>query len=233
MILRKEEGEIMNITVTRLSCSSWFRIETNDMTIDLDPGFSGLLENQGIPANIFDKKADLVLISHGHKDHIREEILGRIHDLSTIIICPESTFEANDFLHQTIKPGQTLEIKGVKIHAINAYNTPGGHSTKKYHPQGFGVGYIIGIENIRIYHAGDSDVITDMALASDVDIAMLPIGGTYTMDFDEAIEALGIIKPKLFIPMHEANLTKTCIIETLKKTTYPFAFLTVGESLRY
>ncbi|HOJ45573.1 MAG TPA: MBL fold metallo-hydrolase [Bacilli bacterium] len=223
----------MPITITRLSRSSWFKIQTDSLTIHIDPGYGGLFENQAIPKEALKHKADIVLISHGHKDHIREEALAIIYDENTLVLCPDGTFETNEFSCQVVAPGQTIQHQGVSITAIDAYNTPDGRSTKKFHPKGFGVGYIIRIGTFSLYHGGDTDVIPEMKEAQGVDVAMLPIGGTYTMELIEALEALAMIKPKIFIPMHEAQLTREFIERILTKITSKYHFLNVGDSLGF
>jgi len=90
----------------------------------------------------------------------------------------------------------------IKIKAVEAYNTEQGNSTKKVHHKGDCVGYLITSEGKTIYHAGDTDFIPEMRELRDIDVALLPIGGTFTMDIQEAVEAAIAIKPKVVIPMH-------------------------------
>jgi L-ascorbate metabolism protein UlaG (beta-lactamase superfamily) len=85
---------------------------------------------------------------------------------------------------------------------VDAYNTQQGSSTRKVHHKGNGVGYVLSIGGKRIYHAGDTDLIPEMKTLGGVDLAMLPIGGTFTMDTKEAVEAALVIKPNAVIPMH-------------------------------
>lgn len=96
-----------------------------------------------------------------------------------------------------------LEIKGVRIEVVPAYN-PG----KPYHPRGVGVGYIIELGGLRIYHAGDTDFTPEMKELK-VDIALLPIGGTYTMDEEEAALAAEALAPRVIIPMHYGSVEGT------------------------
>jgi len=94
-------------------------------------------------------------------------------------------------------PGQKLNIEGLEIEAVPAYN-----KARAFHPKASNfVGYIISAGGIKIYHAGDTDFIPEMEKLK-VDIAMLPVGGTYTMDAQEAALAADSIKPKIAVPMH-------------------------------
>jgi L-ascorbate metabolism protein UlaG (beta-lactamase superfamily) len=103
---------------------------------------------------------------------------------------------------KTIKPGDRLSLDNVVIEAVQAYNTEQGRSTKKQHRKGDGVGYLIMLAGKTIYHAGDTDFIPEMQELGRVDVALLPIGGTFTMDTDEAARAAIAMNPKVVIPMH-------------------------------
>lgn len=146
--------------------------------------------------------ADIILITHDHPDHCSPDDVKWLRKGETVIVAPPSC--ANQFKGdvRSVKPGDTLTIKGVTVQAVPAYNVD-----KPFHPKDAGgVGYIITVpEGIRIYHAGDTDLIPEME-GLKVDIALLPVGGTYTMDAAEAARAAEMVKPKLAIPMHWGTL---------------------------
>ena len=148
----------------------------------------------GLPA------ADIVLITHEHSDHFSPEDLAKILKPTSILV---STGEVLKRLPKTVKhskstaPGDTISVEGVSIEAVPAYNIG-----KDYHPKKKGyLGFIITHDGRRIYHAGDTDLIPEMKHIN-ADIAMLPVGGKFTMDAEEAAEAANLIKPKVAIPMH-------------------------------
>jgi len=205
--------------ITRLSKASWFKVTATNHVIHFDPGYAGYFENQGIPENELAEKADLVLVSHFHKDHLQAEALNRIVDADTIIIAPESCANRIDHEITIIKPNEKLVIKEIQIKAIDAYNTPEGRSTRKIHHKGDFVGYLVFLEGKVIYHAGDTDLIPEIGMLGKVDIALLPIGGTYVMDTGEAVCAVKVINPAFVIPMHEAkNDLATFEKEIIKST---------------
>lgn len=150
------------------------------------------------------EKADIILITHPHYDHLSLEDINKIRKENTIILAPEDARDKlSDF--KPVKPYQFLTIEGIKIETIPAYNTD-----KQFHPKEKNwVGYVIEINGKRIYHAGDTDLIPEMEELKDIDIAMLPIGGTYTMDVTEAVQAVNIIEPKIAIPMHYGKIVGT------------------------
>jgi len=98
---------------------------------------------------------------------------------------------------RVVKPGDTLSLEGVKVEAVPSYNVD-----KNFHPKKNGwLGFIVEIEGVRIYHAGDTDFIPEMKDFR-VDIALIPVSGTYVMTADQALKAVLAMKPKLAIPMH-------------------------------
>ena len=96
-------------------------------------------------------------------------------------------------------------IDPFSIQVVHSYNTPQGHSTQKNHKKGVGVGYIIKTPQYSFYHAGDTDIIPEMEDFPEIDIAFLPIGGTYTMDIREAVKATFVLQARIVIPMHFLN----------------------------
>ncbi|MCK4531460.1 MAG: MBL fold metallo-hydrolase, partial [Candidatus Aenigmarchaeota archaeon] len=89
------------------------------------------------------------------------------------------------------------EVEGIRIRAVPAYNL-----SKHFHPKGDGVGFIIESEGKQVYHAGDTDFIPEMNSLQGLTAVLVPIGGTYTMGIDNAVQAVLAMKPKIAIPMH-------------------------------
>ncbi len=148
-------------------------------------------------------KADLILITHDHRDHASPEDVAKIQDDKTIIVTVASAAAKLSGQIQTVKPGDKIIVKGIPIEAVPAYNVNKFRSPGvPFHPRESGfVGFILTVKGIRIYHAGDTDVIPEMKDFK-CDVALLPVSGTYVMTADEALEAAKIIQPKLAIPMH-------------------------------
>ena len=143
------------------------------------------------------KPADFILVTHEHFDHCSPEDVARIQQPGTVIITEKDSAKKLSGDVRVMTPGEHLLLDGLTVEAIPAYNT-----NKDFHPKANGwLGFIIDIDGLRIYHAGDSDYIPEMK-DLDVDIALLPVSGTYVMNADEAVEAALAIKPGLAIPMH-------------------------------
>jgi L-ascorbate metabolism protein UlaG (beta-lactamase superfamily) len=117
-------------------------------------------------------------------------------DSTVIVTDPESADMLSGDV-RVVKPGDELTIEGIKVEVVPAYNT-----NKNFHQkQKQWLGFIVTVDGVRIYHAGDTDLIPEMD-GFEVDIALLPVSGTYVMTADEAVEAAKRIKPKAAIPMH-------------------------------
>ena len=153
-----------------------------------------------------DYKADVLLISHEHFDHLSEDDIKRFSGESTTIVAPKiCEQQLRGFKSQKVlvEPGSATMVKGLTVETIPAYNinkfrAPG----KVFHPREDGrVGYIVTLDGVRFYHAGDSDATPEMTTVA-VDVAFLPVSGTYVMTPDEAAGAIKAMKTKVAVPMH-------------------------------
>jgi L-ascorbate metabolism protein UlaG (beta-lactamase superfamily) len=142
-------------------------------------------------------KADLILISHDHFDHCSPEDVAKVQKEDTTIVTDQESAKKLKGDVRVVAPGDRLQVKGVDIEVGPAYNT-----NKDFHPKQAGMlSFVITLDGVRFYHAGDTDFIPEMKDLN-VDVAFLPVSGTYVMTADEAVEAARAIKPKLAIPMH-------------------------------
>lgn len=174
------------MTLTYFGQAGWKVKTASGKIIYIDP-WMGDYQNES--------KADLILVTHSHHDHSDTKVLGMLKKDNTIIIT--SGENAIKIHAQVMAEGEKKVIEEVEIEAVPAYNT-----NKNFHPRGFGLGFVLTIEGKRIYHAGDTDVIPEMKNLGDIDLALLPIGGTYTMNAEEATKAVRMFNPKTVIPMH-------------------------------
>lgn len=174
-----------------LGHASW-KVNAGGKTIYIDP-------YQGD----YDEKADLILATHSHSDHLDPEKVKLVQGRDTIIVSPADAALKVKTSVKSLKPGEKASFGPVTIEAVEAYNirrfrSPG----HPFHPKGLGVGYLIKAEGKTVYHVGDSDFIPEMKDLKGIDVLLIPSGGTYTMDNSEAAEATIAIHPKVAIPMH-------------------------------
>ncbi len=147
------------------------------------------------------KDASMVLVSHSHYDHYSPQDIQKVSGPQTMIIGPADV-AGKEKSGLVLKPGRTIEQADVKITGVASYNP-----SKQFHPRPSSwLGFIVEIDSSRIYYAGDTDLIEELKALSDIDIALLPVGGTYTMDAAEAAEAVGYIKPKYAVPYHWGDI---------------------------
>lgn len=151
----------------------------------------------------YSEKADLILVTHRHRDHCDLEKINSIRELKTrIYTCSDCAQNLQGNI-VSISPGDIKDIHSMKIEAIESYNFKRFRSSGvPFHPKGTQIGFIISSEGKRVYHVGDSDFIPEMNRIDDVDVALLPTMGRATMDLEEAVEATIAIDPKIAIPMH-------------------------------
>jgi L-ascorbate metabolism protein UlaG (beta-lactamase superfamily) len=146
--------------------------------------------------------ADLVLVSHHHHDHCSPDDVKQVSSPQTVVVA--SHLAAKELRGaQVMRPGDKLSVAGVEIEAVPAYNVnkfraPG----KPFHPkEEQHVGYIVTVDGVRIYFAGDTDHIPEMA-DFDCNIALLPVSGTYVMTVEEAVGAANALGAQIVVPMH-------------------------------
>ena len=145
--------------------------------------------------------ADIIFITHDHYDHYSEEDIDKVYKDNTIKVL-EKGFKKEYII--TVKPNQTYMANGIKFETIPAYNI-----NKMFHPKANEwVGYIIEINNCRYYIAGDTDL-TPENKAVKCDVAFVPVGGKYTMNFKEAANLINEIKPEIAVPIHYGSIVGT------------------------
>ena len=181
-------------------CHSAIRLEIDNKIIYIDP--------YSLTSNAND--ADLIFITHDHYDHFSIEDIKKVEKSNTIFIIPESMLEnaiksgikENRIIK--IKPNQNYKYENLKIETIPAYNV-----NKKFHPkENNWVGYLIEYNNVVYYIAGDTDITNENKKVK-CDIAFVPIGGTYTMNYKEAAKLINEIKPKFVVPIHYGKIVGT------------------------
>lgn len=178
-------------------CHSSIKMKLNNNIIYIDPF--------RIQENMND--GDIILITHSHYDHFSIEDIKKVIKDETIIVLPHETqkialengIQSEELI--VVEPNNCYNIKGIKIETILAYN-----ENKKFHPKGNGwIGYVIEHNNKRYYIAGDTDITKENKQVR-CDVALVPIGGTYTMDYKEAAELVNYIKPEIAIPTHYGEI---------------------------
>jgi L-ascorbate metabolism protein UlaG (beta-lactamase superfamily) len=170
-----------------------FQIKALDMVIYIDLQKDAKTE----------EPADLILVTHSHYDHCDPDKIAEVRQEKTIVIAPADCAEKIGGEVKSLLAGEEADFEGIHVKAVEAYNVKRFRSPgKPFHPKGFGVGYLVTAEGKTIYHAGDTGFIPEMQQLGKVDVALLPTGGTYTMDDVDGAEAALTIKPRIVIPMH-------------------------------
>ncbi len=141
--------------------------------------------------------ADVIFISHEHFDHCSPADVAKIQKPETAIVTDAASAKKLSGDVRVVKPGDRLDLDGVLVQVVPAYNV-----NKKFHPRTAGMlAFVVTLDGITYYHAGDTDFIPEMK-GLQPDVAFLPVSGTYVMDAREAVEAAKAIAPKIAVPMH-------------------------------
>ena len=148
-------------------------------------------------------KADIILITHDHYDHLDMEAVEQLSKSDTVVVTNESS-SALLGKGEVMFNGDCLRLADdIMLYAVPAYNTTEGHL--QFHPKGRDNGFILELDGLRIYIAGDTEDIEEMEEVKDIDIAFLPCNQPYTMTIDQAVKAAKTIKPKVLFPYHYNN----------------------------
>jgi L-ascorbate metabolism protein UlaG (beta-lactamase superfamily) len=190
-----------------------FLLKGDGIVVAIDP-----YELRSVP-----EKADLVLVTHDHFDHCDPNSVRLVAKPDAVIVAPQNAASKLGKNVRVVKAGDVLTEKGVTIKVVPAYNVR--PERQRFHPKNYGgVGYLITLAGKTIYHPGDTDLIPEMDNLGQVDIALLPVSGTYVMDAQEAAEAVKRIKPNHVIPMHYGSVVGS------KADAEKFAQLVAGQT---
>ena len=172
-------------------------ISFKDVTIQCDPVAS--MGKSTDYANDFGKAA-FIFITHEHGDHFNPETIATLYDENSVLVLNEKSQKQlgyGDIMHN----GDERQLtKDIKVEAVPAYNTTPGR--ENLHPFGNGNGYVFTIDGLRIYVAGDTEDVPEMANLKDIDIAFLPCNQPFTMTVDQIVSAVGMFHPKVVFPYH-------------------------------
>jgi L-ascorbate metabolism protein UlaG (beta-lactamase superfamily) len=172
----------------------------------IDGGVTVYIDPWKLPAG--QPAAGLILVTHDHFDHLSLPDIETIAGPDTVVVGPASvTAQVSGPATVTLAPGESAEVAGVEVLAVPAYNVdkfraPG----QPYHPrEAGGVGYVVALDGVRYYHAGDTDAVPEMA-GIHCEVALLPVGGKFTMTWEEAAGACALIDTEAAVPMHYGEL---------------------------
>lgn len=224
---------------------SWFQIKSRNHIIYIDPAYQRTnfahypkrIEYSkwpdpidGLPEKL--EKADIILITHHHRDHCKQVTVNRIRDEKTKVLATKQCTKELGKDVTVVKPGMEIEICNIKIKTTEAYNIENEKRSRLMHKKGVGVGYVITIEDKTIYHAGDTDLIPEIEHLENIDVAFLPIGGReFTMGLSDAVKASKAINPKVIIPMHRFEFDPKEYKKVVEsKTSIKVEALDIGET---
>lgn len=181
-----------------------------DKIIHIDP-WSNLADYRHLP------KADIILLTHEHTDHLDVKAIELIKKDDTVIVLTEDCLKKIK-TGLLMKNGDTQVVKDIEIKAVPAYNIQHKRDNgEPFHPKGIGNGYLLKFGNVTIYIAGDTENIPEMADLKNIDVAFLPMNLPYTMTPEMVAETAKIIKPKILYPYHYGNTETKRIIELLRE----------------
>ena len=187
------------------------RIQVDGKEIEIDP--VGKLGERRVDFTLF-PKADYIFVTHEHGDHFDKEAIKVLSSETTMLIANGRCADMLGY-GSAMKNNERIEVAdGFTVEAVPAYNTTEGHL--QFHPKGRDNGYILTIDGFRIYIAGDTEDIPEMAEIKDIDVAFLPCNQPYTMTTAQLVKAARTLKPKVLFPYHYGQTDVSVLPEQLK-----------------
>jgi len=179
--------------------------------IHVDP-YSELADYSQLP------KADLILLTHDHRDHLDLKALNPVRTGKTIVLLPQiCAKQVNGGI--VMNNGDVMTIEGLKIEAVPAYNLVNKRNNgEAFHPKGNGNGYIITFGDRRVYVAGDTENIPEMKVLKGIDVAFLPMNLPFTMTAEMVADSAKAFKPKILYPYHFGNTDTSRLLDLMKGT---------------
>ena len=198
-----------NVEITLIKHGS-LAVSFDGRTIQIDP-VADLGEHTDYAADF--GKADFILVTHEHYDHLCDSTVRVLTGENTKIFINAAGKEQLGY-GEAIGNGETYRLtENISLEAVPAYNTTDGR--EKFHPAGNGNGYVLDIDGLRIYIAGDTEDIPEMAGLKDIDVAFLPVNQPYTMTVPQCVAAARMIAPKVLIPYHSSETDLSQLPELL------------------
>ena len=201
-----------SVTITAIKHAS-LRIQYDGLEIQIDPvgKYQPLTDYTKFP------KADVILVTHEHFDHFDESAINALKKDGTQIVANPSVKDMLGFGIAMTNGESRVIANGINLSAVPAYNTSAGRT--QYHPKGRDNGYVLALDGLHIYLAGDTEDISEMANLKDIDIAFLPCNQPYTMTPEQVAKAARTIKPKVLFPYHYSETPIKRVAELLSNTS--------------
>ena len=202
-----------DVVITAIKHAS-LRIQFDGLEIQVDPVGKGCQPATDYAAF---PKADIILVTHEHFDHFDRDAIAALQKDGTRVFANPSVQKMLGF-GTALTNGESCAIaEGIALAAVPAYNTTPGHT--KFHPKGRDNGYVLTLDGLRIYIAGDTEDIPEMAGLGEVDVALLPCNQPYTMTPEQVAKAARTIRPKVLFPYHYSETPVGRVSELLADTS--------------
>ena len=180
-----------------------------DTVLHIDP-YSTVADYAALP------RADLILLTHDHADHLDEKALALVRTPATDIVLPPVCADRVQG-GLILKNGETRTVRGITVTAVPAYNLVHHRDNgEPFHPRGVGNGYLLDFGDTRLYVAGDTENTPEMAALKDVDIAFLPMNLPYTMTPEMVADAARSLRPRILYPYHYGDTDPQRLVELLR-----------------